>query len=107
MVAAERHGDSQRAVAGQYHVNLSTVQFWLARADDQRLDRVTSFSLVITYNSTTCHPEPVLRHLHPMVRHQVVPRTTSKTHHRAYVAVQGRISFSDREILRRQVRSSE
>jgi hypothetical protein len=40
MVAAVRHGASQREVARQYQVSLATVQFWLQRADDQRLDRV-------------------------------------------------------------------
>lgn len=40
MVAAVRAGASQRAVARQRGVGLATVQLWLARAGDERLDRV-------------------------------------------------------------------
>jgi transposase len=40
MVAAVRQGQSLRAVARQFRVSLRTVQIWVARAHDQRLDRV-------------------------------------------------------------------
>jgi transposase-like protein len=40
MVAAVRRGASQRAVAREFGVGLGTVQRWLARAGDERLDRV-------------------------------------------------------------------
>lgn len=40
MVAAVRRGHSQRAVARQYRVSLPTVQYWVRRAQGQRLDRV-------------------------------------------------------------------
>lgn len=40
MVAAVRRGASQRSVARASHVSLHTVQYWLARARGQRLDRV-------------------------------------------------------------------
>lgn len=40
MVAAVRAGRSQRSVARSFRVSLATVQFWLARAGDERLDRV-------------------------------------------------------------------
>lgn len=40
MVAAVRAGASQRAVARTWGVGLATVQLWLARAGDRRLDRV-------------------------------------------------------------------
>lgn len=40
MVAAVRDGGSQRAVARRFGVSLRTVQHWVARAADQRLDRV-------------------------------------------------------------------
>jgi len=39
-VAAIRRGQSQRAVARQWHVSIHTVQKWLTRAGGQRLDRV-------------------------------------------------------------------
>jgi transposase-like protein len=39
-VAAVRRGASQRSVARTYGVGLATVQRWLARATDNRLDRV-------------------------------------------------------------------
>lgn len=35
-----RRGRSLRAVAKTFHVSLSTVQYWIQRADGQRLDRV-------------------------------------------------------------------
>lgn len=41
MVAAVRHGMSQRAAAIHWGVPLSTVQHWLRRAANQRLDRVS------------------------------------------------------------------
>ncbi len=40
MVAAVRAGQSQRAVARSFGVSLATVQLWLQRAADERLDRV-------------------------------------------------------------------
>lgn len=40
MVAAVRQGQSLRSVARQFRVSLRTVQVWVARAKDQRLDRV-------------------------------------------------------------------
>jgi len=40
MVAAVRQGASQRAVARRFGVSLDTVQRWVWRAADQRLDRV-------------------------------------------------------------------
>jgi len=40
MVAAVRRGACQRAVARRFGVDLRTVQYWLARAAGQRLDRV-------------------------------------------------------------------
>ena len=40
MVEAARQGCSQRAVAREFDVSLSTVQAWLQRAAGQRLDRV-------------------------------------------------------------------
>jgi transposase-like protein len=40
MVAAVRGGASLRQVAAQFGVTLATVQRWVARAGDQRLDRV-------------------------------------------------------------------
>ena len=40
MVAAVHRGASQRTVARQFGVRLATVQRWLQRAQDQRLDRV-------------------------------------------------------------------
>ena len=40
MVAAVRRGVSQRQVARRFAVSLCTVQWWLARAKGQRLDRV-------------------------------------------------------------------
>lgn len=40
MVAAVRRGNAQRAVARAHGVSLSTIQFWVARAGDRRLDRV-------------------------------------------------------------------
>lgn len=40
MVAAVRGGQPQRQVARCFGVSLSTVQFWVQRAQDQRLDRV-------------------------------------------------------------------
>jgi hypothetical protein len=39
-VAAVRQGRSLRAVARQFHVSLRTVQVWMSRAHNQRLDRV-------------------------------------------------------------------
>jgi transposase len=40
MVAAVRQGHSLRRVAREFGVSLRTVQGWLQRAQDQRLDRV-------------------------------------------------------------------
>jgi transposase len=40
MVAAVRQGRSLRSVARQFRVSLRTVQLWVTRARDQRLDRV-------------------------------------------------------------------
>jgi hypothetical protein len=40
MVAAARRGTPLRQVARRFRVALSTVQFWVARAGDRRLDRV-------------------------------------------------------------------
>src|SRR4051794_41957268 len=40
MVAAVRRGRPRRAVARQFGVSLATVQYWVGRADGQRLDRV-------------------------------------------------------------------
>jgi hypothetical protein len=40
MVAAVRRGHSQHAVARQFVVSLATVQYWVDRAQGQRLDRV-------------------------------------------------------------------
>lgn len=40
MVAAARRGESQRSVARRYGVWLTTVQYWIARAEGKRLDRV-------------------------------------------------------------------
>src|SRR5512135_1125193 len=40
MVAAVRRGHSQHAVARQFGVRLATVQYWVDRAQGQRLDRV-------------------------------------------------------------------
>ncbi len=40
MVAAVRQGASQRAVARRFGVPVRTVQYWMARAGGQRLDRV-------------------------------------------------------------------
>jgi predicted transcriptional regulator len=40
MVAAVRRGRSQHAVARQFGVSLATVQYWVHRAQGQRLDRV-------------------------------------------------------------------
>jgi hypothetical protein len=40
MVAAVRKGRSLRAVARSFRVSLSTVQYWVQRADGERLDRV-------------------------------------------------------------------
>ncbi len=40
MVAAVRRGASQREVAPRFGVALSTVQFWVCRAEGKRLDRV-------------------------------------------------------------------
>jgi putative transposase len=40
MVAAVRRGRSPRSVAKEWSVSLSTVQYWVARAEDRRLDRV-------------------------------------------------------------------
>lgn len=40
MVSAVRRGHSLRSVAQRFGVPLSTVQYWLAKAQDQRLDRV-------------------------------------------------------------------
>ena len=43
MVKAVRQSASQRQVARQFRVSLATVQKWVARAGDQRLDRVDFF----------------------------------------------------------------
>lgn len=40
MVAAVRRGRSLREIQREYRVSLSTVQYWVARANGQRLDRV-------------------------------------------------------------------
>src|SRR4051794_24611298 len=40
MVAAVRRGVALREVARRYKVALATVRLWVARAGDQRLDRV-------------------------------------------------------------------
>lgn len=40
MVEAVRSGESQRSVARRFQVSLPTVQYWVARAGDRRLDRV-------------------------------------------------------------------
>ena len=40
MVEAVRRGQSIRSVARTFHVPLSTVQYWIARAQGKRLDRV-------------------------------------------------------------------
>lgn len=40
MVSAVRRGESMRSVARRFHVTLSTVQRWVRRAGDARLDRV-------------------------------------------------------------------
>ena len=40
MIAAVRKGRRLRAVAREFGVPLSTVQFWVARVGPQRLDRV-------------------------------------------------------------------
>ncbi|MBV8232974.1 MAG: hypothetical protein JO329_23595, partial [Planctomycetaceae bacterium] len=40
MVAAARRGTPLRRVARRFRVALSTVQLWVARAGDRRLDRV-------------------------------------------------------------------
>ena len=40
MVAAVRRGTPLREVARRHKVALATVQFWVARAAGQRLDRV-------------------------------------------------------------------
>ncbi|MBV8268362.1 MAG: hypothetical protein JO252_18700, partial [Planctomycetaceae bacterium] len=40
MVAAARRGTPLRQIARRFRVALSTVQFWVARAGDRRLDRV-------------------------------------------------------------------
>src|SRR5512135_1214104 len=40
MVAAARRGTPLRQIARRFGVALSTVQFWVARAGDRRLDRV-------------------------------------------------------------------
>ncbi|HTN03546.1 MAG TPA: helix-turn-helix domain-containing protein, partial [Planctomycetaceae bacterium] len=40
LVAAVRQGTSMRAVAARHGVSLATVQRWVVRAGDQRLDRV-------------------------------------------------------------------
>jgi len=40
MVAAVRGGHSIRSVARTFHVPLSTVQYWISRAEGKRLDRV-------------------------------------------------------------------
>ena len=39
MVEAVRRGKSLRRVAHEFHVSKSTVEFWLKRAKDKRLDR--------------------------------------------------------------------
>lgn len=40
MVSAVRHGHSQRSVAARFKVTLSTLQYWIARAEGKRLGRV-------------------------------------------------------------------
>lgn len=40
MVSAVRQGMSQRAVAAHFGISLRKVQYWLARAAEQRLDRI-------------------------------------------------------------------
>lgn len=40
MVAAVRQGRSMRSVAKKFRVSLRTVQVWVSRAQDQRLDRI-------------------------------------------------------------------
>ena len=40
MVRLVRSGKSMRAVAANFHVDVSTVSFWARRADGRRLDRV-------------------------------------------------------------------
>jgi len=40
MISEIRHGASQRQVAKKYGYYLSTVQYWIKRTEDQRLDRI-------------------------------------------------------------------
>jgi len=61
-VAAVRRGASQRAVARTYGVGLATVQRWLARAADNRLDRVDWSDRPDTPHRTT-RTEPAVEEL--------------------------------------------
>ena len=40
MISEIRHGASQRQVAKRYGYSLSTIQYWIKRTKDQRLDRI-------------------------------------------------------------------
>ena len=66
MVTKVRHGVTEREVARQYHVRLSTVQFWVERAGDQRLDRVDWSS-----HPSGPHPSPELKDLVLQVRQEL------------------------------------
>ena len=59
MVAAVRRGASRRAVAREFGVGLGTVQRWLARAGDERLDRVDFTARSSRPHRTTRIPLPL------------------------------------------------
>jgi transposase-like protein len=54
MVTAVRRGVSRRGVAREFGVQLGTVQRWLARAGDERLDRVD-------FTARSCRPQRTTR----------------------------------------------
>lgn len=70
MVAAVRGGRSQRQVAREQGVSLATVQLWLARAGDRRLDRV-DWSDRPSRPGRTARTEPELEHLILDLRRQL------------------------------------
>lgn len=63
MVAATRAGESMRAVARRFLVPLSTVQYWLAHAGHQRLDRVNWQDQSRAPQTTRRTPAPVERRI--------------------------------------------
>ena len=67
MVEAVRRGKSFQRVANEYHVAKSTVEFWVKRAKDKRLDRTDwadrSAGQETAHNRTVHHIEQCVLHL--------------------------------------------